>query len=349
VRTLSDRELNRALLARQLLLERRRLTVVKAVERLVALQAQYAPSPYVALWSRLDRFRKEQLNGALERGTVVKAGLLRSTLHVVSRADFPSVATAHVDSRRGRLERLGTDVEAVRAALPDRPLTAEEVREIARRVLRVDDRWTIAFTLRAIPMVRLPPVGPWPHHRPSPELVWREPLPPADAAAAFVVRRYLGAFGPGAREDVEHFTAFRVRQIEPALEDVRTFADERGRVLYDVRRGLLPDAATRAPVRFLPPYDSIILGHRDRSRIVPDEYVERVFRKANTTTLPTFTVDGFVAGAWRAGRKRDTATMTLEPFAPLPRAVHAEVDDEADRLVRWLESDATSFAVRRRA
>jgi len=216
-------------------------------------------------------------------------------------------------------------------------------------VLGIDDPWTIAFTLRAIPMVRLPPVGPWPHHRPSPELVWREPLPPPHDAAAFVVARYLTAFGPAAREDVEHFTAFRIRQIAPALKGARTFADERGRVLYDATRAPLPAADTRAPVRFLPPYDSIILGHRDRSRIVPDEYVDRVYRKANTTTLPTFTVDGFVAGTWRVERKLDTATITLEPFAPLPRAKRGEIEGEGERLVRWMESDATTFAVRRRA
>jgi hypothetical protein len=349
VRTLTRRELNRALLARQLLLDRRRLPVVRALARLLALQAQYAPSPYVALWSRVHGFTKDQLDRAFGRGTVVKAGLLRSTLHVTTRADFPYAASACLDARRGRTERLGTDVDAVRAALPDRPLTTRELRAVAAETLGTDDRWTIAFTLRAIPTVRLPPVGAWPHHKPSPELVWREALPAPDQAAALIVSRYLAAFGPATREDVEHFTGFRVRQIEPALGEMRTFRDETGRLLYDVPRGRLPGERTPAPVRFLPPYDSIILGHRDCSRIVAAEHVDRVFRKVNTTTRATFTVDGFVAGAWEVRRRRDAATLTLEPFAPLPRSARAEVEAEGERLLRWIEDDATTFAVRRTA
>ena len=338
MRTLTLRELNRALLARQMLLERRRLPVVRAVGRLVALQAQYAPSPYVALWSRLEGFRKEQLTRALADGRVLKAGVMRATLHVVTRELYPYIEAAHIESQRGRIEGIGTDPAALAAAWPDRPLTAAEAHAFAGEQLGTDDRWTIAFTLRAMPWVRTAPLGEWPHTKPSPDALWREPLATSEEGAARVVRDYLAAYGPAAREDVEQFTGYRRRQTDSALERMRTCEDEQARVLYDVPRAPLADAAIPAPVRFLPPYDSIILAHRDRSRILPDAHLDTVLRRKNATTLATFTVDGFIAGAWRMERTRDRWKLQVDPFEPLPRRVREEVDREGERLVAFYES-----------
>jgi Winged helix DNA-binding domain len=278
------RELNRTLLLRQLLLERRRLSLVKVVTKLVALQAQYAPSPYVALWARIEGFRKEQLTRALVSGTVVKAGSLRTTLHVMAREEFPYLAAANVESRRGQL-----------------------------------------------PAVRSAPTGEWPHTKPSPFALWLEPLPDARESAIRVVSQYLAAYGPATRDDVVQYTSFKVRQIEPALDGLPTYEDDEGRTFYDLPRAPRAAGDVRAPVRFLPAFDSIILAHRDRARIVPPEYVDEVFNKKNATTKNTFTVDGFVAGAWRIERKR----LTIEPFAPLPARVRREVDAEGGRLLAW--------------
>jgi Winged helix DNA-binding domain len=338
VRTLTRRELNRTLLARQLLLRRARISAPRAVARLVALQAQASVSPYVALWSRVEGFRKEQLTRALERGTVVKATSLRTTLHVSSRAAFPFVYAAYLESGRARTEGLGVDVETLRAAVPHEPLSGPELYELAYRVLGTDDRWTAAFALRALPFVRTAPLGEWPHHAPSPAVLWREPLPAAAEASARVVREYLAGYGPATRDDVEQFTGFKVRQIAPVLDGLPTFADERGRTLYDLPRARLVSAEAAAPVRFLPPYDSVILAHRDRSRILPDAYYETVIRRKNATTLATFTVDGFIAGAWRAERARGRWKLRLEPFEPLPQAVRAQVDAESARLLAFYES-----------
>ncbi len=338
MRTLTLRELNRTLLARQLLDERRRLPVVKAVERLVGLQAQYAPSPYVALWARLDGFRKEQLTRALIGGSVVKAGAMRTTLHVMGAREFPAIVSAYIESQRGRTSALGVDLEALRTAIPDRPLTSAESFELGYRVLRTDDRWTVAFAFRALPFVRTAPIGSWPHTKPSPWLLWRGELPEPLGAAVHVVRRYLAAYGPATRDDIAQFTYFRLGQIDPALDGLRTFADEHGRTLYDLPRAKLAAAGSRAPVRFLPAFDSVILAHRDRSRIVPPEYVEAVFNTKNATTKQTFTVDGFVAGAWRIERKRSGWRLSLEPFAPLPTRVRREVEAESERLRGFYES-----------
>jgi hypothetical protein len=325
------RELNRTLLLRQLLLERRRISVAKAVAKLVALQAQYAPSPYVALWARVEGLTKAQVDGAFARGAIVNAGTLRSTLHVIAGTEYPFVAAAYIDAQRGRVANLGVDVEALRAALPDGPLSGAEIRELASHVLGTDDQWTIAFALRWLPFVRVPPVGPWPHTKPPPCVLRRDPLPEAGEAAARVVRAYVAAYGPATRDDIEQYTGFRIRQIAPALERLRAFEGDDGQTYYEVPRAPVADARVRAPVRFLPAFDSIILAHRDRSRIVPPEYVETVFNRKNATTKNTFTVDGFVAGAWRIEKGK----LTIEAFAPLPLKWQREVDTEGERLLAW--------------
>jgi hypothetical protein len=335
-RVLTLRELNRTLLARQMLLVRGRVGVVRAVGRLVALQAQYAPSPYVSLWSRLASFRKDQLTRALVSGTVIKANVMRGTLHVVTRDLYPFIVAAHIESQRGRIEGLGTDPEWLTQQWPDEPVADPDA--LAARLLGTDDPWTIAFTLRAMAWVRTAPRGEWPHHKPSPAVVWRDPLASPEEGARRVAHAYLAAYGPASREDVEQFTSFKLRQIAPALDRLRTFEDEQGRTLYDVPRALLSPEGTEAPVRFLPPFDSIILAHRDRSRILPNEYYETVIRRKNATTLATFTVDGFIAGSWTVDRKRGRWSIDLEPFAPLPRGTRADVAREGEQFVAFYES-----------
>jgi hypothetical protein len=325
------RELNRTLLLRQLLLERKRISVAKAVAKLVALQAQYAPSPYVALWTRLEGLTKGQVDGAFARGSIVNADTLRGTLHVMAATEYPSIEAACIDAQRGRIANLGVDVAGLRDALPDGPLDSAETRELASRVLGTDDEWTIAFSMRALPFVRVPPVGPWPHTKPPPYMLHRDPLPDPAVAATRVIRAYVAAYGPATRNDVEQYTGFRIRQIAPALERLRSFEGDDGQTYYDVPRAPLADAGVRAPVRFLPAFDSVILAHRDRARIVPPEYMQAVFNKKNATTKQTFTVDGFVAGAWRIEKR----TLALDPFAPLPPKLRREVDAEGERLLAW--------------
>jgi hypothetical protein len=336
VRTLTLRELNRTLLARQMLLERRRVSVLSAVGRLVALQAQYSPSPYVALWSRVAGFRKEQLTRALVDGSAIKAGVMRGTLHVVTRELYPFIEAAHIEAQRGRVKGIGTDPVALAERWPDAPV--DDPYAFAGRLLGTDDRWTIAFTLRAMPWVRLPPAGDWPYTKPTPAVLWREPLATPEEGAARVVRDYLAAYGPASREDIDQFTSYRVRQIAPALEGMRTFEAEDGRTLYDVPRGVLSVEKTKAPVRFLPAFDSIILAHRDRSRILPDAYRETVLRPKNTVTRATFTVDGFIGGAWKVEKQHGRWKLQLDPFGPLPKRVREAVDREGEALVAFYDS-----------
>jgi hypothetical protein len=183
---------------------------------------------------------------------------------------------------------------------------------------------------RKTAQTRSAPVGPWPHSKPTAAVAWPGSLPDPQESSNHVVRRYLAAYGPASRDDVRQFTGFKFGQIDPALEGLRTIEDEGG-ILYDVARASFASGCVAAPVRFLPAFDSIILAHRDRSRIVPPEYVEAVFNKKNATTKNTFTADGFVAGAWRIERKR----LVVEPFAPLPARVRREVDAEGALLLAF--------------
>jgi len=316
----SLRELNRTLLARQLLLERSDVGAVAGAEQLVALQAQWAPSPYVALWSRLQSLRKDEVN------RLVKATTLRGTVHAMSPALFPALVSAKIDATRGRTENLGADVEALRRAMPRRAVSGEELREIARRALGTDDRWTVEFALRALPFVRDRVAGPWPHTKSPGVRLWRERLPDPAESAVRVVHAYVAAYGPSTRDEIERFTAFRIRQIRPALETL----EERDGV-YDVPGGVRVSGRLRAPVRFLPAFDSMLLAHLYDGRVVAPEHVDRVYNRKNATCKSTFLVDGFVAGTWRVAGKR----LVVEPFAPLSARAQREVDAEGERLLAW--------------
>ena len=183
-----------------------------------------------------------------------------------------------------------------------------------------------------MPFVRTAPVGAWPHNPPSASVLWPEPLATPEAGAARVVRDYLAAYGPALREDIEQFTGFRLGQIDRTLEGLRTFADEQGRVLFDLPRGPISAADVEAPVRFLPPLDSVILAHRDRTRILPDAYRDTVIRKKNGTMLPSFTVDGLIAGSWRAEQTRGRVAVRFDSFEPLPLRARREAELEAERM-----------------
>lgn len=288
--------------------------------RLVALQAQWAPSAYVALWSRLVSVDKAEVTA------LVKATTLRTTLHVSTRELYPALASASIESRRGRTENRGYDVAALRRAMPRRALEPGEAERIVARVVGTDEQWTVAFALRTLPFVRDGVVGDWPHTKPPPVRFWREPLPDPAESAMRVVHAFVAAYGPVTRDEIERFTAFRIRQIAPALEGL----EERDG-LYDVPGAPQASSRARAPVRFLPAFDSMLLAHLYNGRVVAPEHVDAVYNRKNAVCKSTFTVDGFVAGTWRVERKK----LVVEPFAPLPAKWRREVDAEGERLLAW--------------
>lgn len=316
----SLRDLNRTLLLRQGLLERESGTAEEMAQRLVALQAQWAPSAYVALWSRLDSVAKEDVTA------LVKATTLRTTLHVQTRDWYPALASAWIESHRGRTENRGYDVRALRRAMPRRALQPGEAEAITARVIGTDERWPVAFALRTLPFVREGTVGPWPHTKPAPVRLWREPLPDPTASAARIVRAFVAAYGPVTRDEIERFTAFRIRQIAPALGELE---ERDGR--WDVPDAPRAPGRQRVPVRFLPAFDSALLAHLYNGRIIAPEHVDAVYNRKNAMCKSTFLVDGFVAGTWRVERSK----LVVEPFAALPPKVRREVDAEGRCLLDW--------------
>ena len=348
-RVLTLRELNRALLARQLLLERHRLSVPKAIERLGALQAQWSPAPYVALWSRLEGFAVPQLERALARKTVVKATLMRSTLHLVSSADYPVYAAAIVDARRPKLERqfpvdLDAVAERLREATTDGPQTWDEWRSLAislaNRPIRQGEiwpLWTVGFMHARL--VHLPPSGTFGFYRGAqftPYERWVGPLPAIPSPPmSHAVARYLAAFGPASVDDMASWLGVTTPAIRAVLDTVapRTFRDEAGRRLYDLERARLPSPDTPAPARLLAKWDSPLLAYAppERSRILPDAFRKRVIAP-NGDVAQTFLVDGFVAGTWKVDKRR----FLLEPFGRIARRVRDELEAEGERLLAFL-------------
>jgi winged helix DNA-binding protein len=339
-RELSLRELNRALLARQLLLERRRLSVARAVERLCALQAQYSLSPYIALWSRVTGFRREQLTRALEEREVVKSTLFRITLHMTSARDYPYYAAAILPAAQEMTPRVTTELldELSRKvhALAQQPVTHEQIEELAAAEL--GGRWR---TRVLAPLLHLPPSGTW-RFWGRPELVVMQrwlgvELPSREAGVKRTVERYLAAFGPATKQDLLRFAGVRVGDLRPGLEQLklRRFRDERGRELIDLPRLPLPDGDTPAPVRFLPKWDSSLLAYAapERTRILPEKFRSVVIKK-NGDVLPTVLVDGFVSATWNVDRKRG---LGIEPLRRLTRSERAEIDDEGERLVEFMQ------------
>jgi DNA glycosylase AlkZ-like len=338
-RTLTLRELNRATLARQLLLERRRLPVVRALARLAGLQAQWAPAPYVGLWTRLERFRREILERLLLREQAVRAVLMRGTVHLVSRSDYglfgsavalpPWVSPASAE--------LAGRVHDSLLEFGREPRTRAEVLAWLRDTHGVDHDGGAGlwYALRTVGrLTHEPASGAWKPPRVTRYvLIDHEQIDPLPARAS-LVRRYLGAFGPATRADIAEWSGLRVRDFEPtlaALEPLRRFRDERERELLDLPRAPLPAGDSPAQVRFLPRFDNLVLSHADRTRVISDEHRRTVIHGAGMVEA-TFLVDGFVAGLWRVERGR----VRTEPLEPLPRGRRQEVADEAARLEAWL-------------
>lgn len=332
-RTLTRRELNRALLARQLLLERVRLPLPRVLERIGGIQDQYAPNAYIRLWSCLEGFRRDDLTRALERRKVVQATLMRSTIHVVSRRDYWPFAVAIRGAQRDWLSRawkvplpeLERQADELRVLLAGGPRRAEELAQVSRT-------WDPALNL-----VRVPPSGTWERRRANLIELADRWLGPQDAtedeAADHLVRRYLAAFGPASRDDIASWAGLKRGHVNPVLERLRLrrFRDEDGGELLDVARATLPHPETPAPVRFLPTWDAVLLVHARRAGVLPEEYRPRVFSTKTPQSVGTFLVDGTVAGTWRFEGER----VGWEPFGRLDRATRREVGDEAGRLAAF--------------
>jgi hypothetical protein len=331
-RQLTKRALNRALLARQLLLDRATLSVEDAVEQVGGLQTQYAPSGYVGLWTRLCGFRRDALTEALEERRVIQATLMRTTIHIVSRREFWLYAAGVRQARRAWSLRLGgvnrdesamqAAADRMRAALANGPRSVKELGDLGRGFVGNLGLW--------VDLVRVPPSGTWERRRADRLGLAEEWVGPCDVSEeeglAHLVRAYLRAFGPAPWRDIASWSGVPVTDIRGAGErlTLERYRDEDDRELVDVAGAPLPDPETPAPVRFLPHWDAALLVHARRTGLLPEEHRGRVFGIRNPFSVGTYLVDGRVVGAWsvRDGR------IVLDAYETLNERDQEEVEAE---------------------
>ena len=359
---LSQRALNRALLARQMLLERATRPVPDAVRHLVGLQAQAPWSPYYALWSRLDGFDPHGLGAMLTERRVVRIALMRSTVHLVTAedclflrpllADFLARGLQTSTWRAGLVDLdNGAVVGAGRELIEAEPLTFNALGKRLAEMWPDRDPATLAQLVRAnAPLVQLPPRAVWGQ---AGQVVvttaehWLGRPLATDATLDEMVLRYLAAFGPASVMDVQAWCGLtRLKAVTDRLGDrVVRFRNEAGRELLDLPDAPRPDPDTPAPVRFLPDFDNVIRSHADRTRIVPTEFRTRVWA-ANGVLPGTVLVDGRVAGTWSVERSKGSATLVVTPFTPPTRAQRDEMAAEGGRLLAFAAAGTEAHDVR---
>ncbi|HKG57203.1 MAG TPA: winged helix DNA-binding domain-containing protein [Candidatus Limnocylindrales bacterium] len=347
---LTARQLNRATLARQMLLRRERAGVVEAFRRVAAVQAQEPASPYIALWNRVQGFDATELDRAFAEYAIVKATLMRITLHAVDAADYPAFHEAMQPTLRAarmndrRFTRTGltkADADALVPAVLEfasKPRTNAEAEGWLDARLGVTPKPGVWWALRqAGPLVHAPTGGPW-SFRPRPSYIAaprQERSGDITTAQGHLVRRYLEGFGPASVHDIAQFGLVGRSMLRDAVQSlgdtlVRLEGPD-GKELLDVPDGTIPSEDSPASPRLLPMWDSVLLAYADRSRIVPAEY-RRVVARSNGDTLPAVLVDGYVAGVWRPADRG----IELTAFLALDDDAWADLDAEARALVALL-------------
>ncbi|MFD0362698.1 winged helix DNA-binding domain-containing protein [Nocardia sp. GCM10030253] len=345
---LSLRVLNRTLLERQLLLRRSELSVVTAVERVLGLNAQDANLPYLALWSRLEKFAIEDLTAAIEDRTLVRSTMMRATQHLMSVPDFrlvrPVLAPLLRRVQRNAFGRRtsGVDLEALlvdaRELLADgRVLTRPELGRLLARQRPGADSTALGWTVQYLaPFVHPAPSGTWNTRGATPfaDADWIGMRPEATAEdCGQVVRRYLAAFGPATVSDARAWSGVGgLREVfEQLRPELRVYADELGRELFDIADAPIPSADVPAPVRFLPDFDATLLAHADRTRIMTKEVRAEVC--VGAAVAATVLVDGAVTATWTQSRVDDGTVLTVRPLRPVSTAERGAIEAEAVRLL----------------
>lgn len=359
-RMLTQRELNRATLSRQMLLDRASVTPVDAIAHLVGLQAQIPNPPYIGLWTRLQSFQRSELTQMLENRQVVRATMMRSTLHLMTAEDYVLMRLALQPALTRALYAFfgkpakSIDIEQVVTAaqtyIQEQPRTFAQIRSRLMELFPNIDPALLAYVVRThLPLVQMPPGGTWgfggnPMHIEASTWLGRS-LADAEAGQRLLILRYLAAFGPATVRDMQTWSG--LVQLKSAVEalkpELSIFRDEQGKELFDLPDSALPPVDTFAPPRFLPEFDNLILSHADRSRFVPEQYRISIFLPAGRVRA-TFLIDGIVAGMWKIEKANGVDGVTrlvIEPFEPLSKDQRDALVEEAERLVRFIEDKAT--------
>ena len=373
-RTLTQRELNRATLARQLLLPRQRrpslapspaaasdATILDAVERIAGLQSQSSRAAAIGLWTRLPAVRRERVADLLQRRLLVKGSLMRVTQHLVTAADYlvlrPALQPTLTRWAEGLLKRRAPGLEPARLAAAardffDEPHSATELRAHLLGLRPEADVAAMAIAVQVhLPLLQVPMPGAVWGVPGNPKFVnadtWLgHPVPEARGPRELITR-YLAAFGPARVADIQAWSGVprlgeEVSRLRPEL---RILHDERGRELVDLPGAPLPSAGRAAAARFIPEWDETLLAYADRSRTVPPEFRGPIY-SASRLIGPAVLVDGFVAARWALEKATGTATVVVRPLAPLAGESREALSREGERLAAFVAPDAAAHAVR---
>jgi hypothetical protein len=359
-RVLSRVELNRATLARQLLLERATLSPLEAIKQLAGLQSQLSNPPYIGLWSRLKTFEREELIRLLEQRQVVRASMMRCTLHLTTAEDYlhfrPALQPLHTRALEAYFDDRGITgldkarfVAELESYLQEKPRTNVELRQKLGELLSDQDERLLYKVRIYLPLLQVFPGGVWgvggsPAYTEASSWLGGS-LVAADEGLVYLIVSYLRAFGPASLKDLQVWSGLSQLQLEKGWAALRpnllSFRDEQGRELYDLPEAPRPLASIPAPVRFLPDFDNVVLAYDKRSRIIAEEYRPLVF-PGNSAVLPTFLVDGFVAGIWHVERSSSGPHLKIQPFKPLSSKVEQELREEGELLLQFMCDKLTS-------
>jgi hypothetical protein len=347
--------LNRATLARQMLLAREKATIVAATERLVGLQAQWPSPPFVGLWTRVVGFKRDHLRKALASHDVVRATTMRGTIHVVSASDYaafrpalqPLLTRAMTSILKDRLKGIDVTalVEEARGYFAEGH-TFTELRAFLMGLHPKGDERAMGFAVRThLPLAMVPTDAKWCFPGDA-KFIVAEPwigrsLGDADAGTRALALRYFAAFGPATVTDLQTWSGLKglAKVVAGLRSELVTFDDERGRELFDLPDAPRPDGATAAPARFIPEYDNLVLGHDDRTRFIAKEHRAAIYLPG-LKVAPTFLLDGFVAGTWKIERAKASAELVVEPFAALSKKDKEALTLEAEALLQLTDDDA---------
>jgi hypothetical protein len=361
VKPLTQADLNRALLARQMLLTREKVSPLKAIERLAGMQAQQARPPFVGLWTRLENFQRADLLKLFHRRRVVRATAMRATIHLFTARDYLALRGA-LQPMLGAVmppkfikELGGESIPKIcatgRKFFGAAPQSFRDLRELLKSKHPKADHRIAALAVRMnVPLLGAPGDTPWGF---STNATWNladewlgQPVP-AKVDTSALIKKYLAAFGPATPADAQAWSGCKGlrAEFEKLRPELKVFQNEKGQELFDLPRAPRPPANTPAPARFIPEFDNLILAHADRTRIVATEHRPALITK-NLHVPATFLINGRVAGTWKIERAKKSATLNLHPFAPLPAKAKAELKRECEPLLHFVEPEADSFKIK---